>query len=130
MKNAAGLTTIFVTLAMPAAAAAAAPGDMNAQAFYTDAQAVYAKGMAAMFDKRTRPLMAQLEDAGKRTRAENQAATARGAPLYCVPPAERKKGMGPQQIIALIGSVPAADRQRMTLAEAWRSAIIARYPCH
>ena len=36
---------------------------MNAQAFYADAQQLMGKGVRAMFDKRTKPRMAQLKAA-------------------------------------------------------------------
>ncbi len=103
--------------------------DVNAQVFYAQARAVMAKGMGAMFDKRTKPLMAQMKDAGKRASAENEAARTRGAPIYCVPDAARKKGMNAEQVLAMLERVPEQDRRKMTLAQAWRRALIREYPC-
>ncbi len=51
-----------------AASANAARSDANAQPFCADAQ-VLAKGMAALFDKRLKPMIAQRKDARTRARA-------------------------------------------------------------
>ena len=114
---------------VPAVAARAAPGDVNAQSFYLDARDLSAKGMKAMFDKRARPAMAAMKDAGERVRDENEAAKSRGAPLYCVSEAQRKKGMSPQMIVDMLGRVPEAQRKRATLVQAWRTALVREYPC-
>ncbi len=49
---------------------------MNAQAFYADAQQLMGKGVRAMFDKRTKPRMAQLKAAAELAKTENDRATA------------------------------------------------------
>ena len=116
-------------LALASTAAWAAPADINAQSFYLDARDLEAKGMKAMFDKRARPAMAAMKDAGERVRDENEAATKRGAPLYCVSEAQRKKGMSPQMIVEMLGRVPEAQRKRATLVQAWRTALVREYPC-
>lgn len=106
----------------------AAPSDVNAQVFYADAKALEAKGMTAMFDRRLKPMMAQMKDAGERARAGNAAAKAAGQPLYC-PPAGTKKSMGAQQVVAMIGRVPEAERRSATLFEVWKRALAREYPC-
>jgi len=102
---------------------------VNAQRFYTEAVAIEGKGMAAMFDKRTRPLLAQMKDAGTRARAANEAATARGQPLYCVPEVSRKKGLDPKAVIAMLGNLPESERRSLSLAAAWQRALVRTYPC-
>lgn len=109
-------------------AAYAAPSDVNAQAFYADAKALEAKGMRAMFDGRLKPMMAQMKDAGERSRAANIAAKAAGKPLYCVPDS-MKKGMGAKQVVAIIGKLPETERKSLTLYEAWKRALAREYPC-
>lgn len=121
-----GLITLGALAAMPAVAA---PGDANADVFYRDAQALMAKGVGAMFDKRTKPMMADMKAAGLAAKTENQAATARGKPLYCVPEAQRKQGLGVQRVLDMTGRIPAAQRRTMTLKAAWLSALINEYPC-
>jgi hypothetical protein len=73
--------------------------------------------------------MAAMKDAGQRVRDENEAATKRGAPIYCVTEAQRKKGMTPQMIVDMLGRLPEAHRKRVTLVQAWRTALIREYPC-
>ena len=69
-----------------AAPAFASPAGVNAQAFYADAQQLMDKGVRAMFDKRTKPRMAQLRAAAELAKAENEAATARGKdPVVSIP---------------------------------------------
>lgn len=111
-----------------ATSARAAPADVSAQDFYADARALEGKGMAALFDKRTRPMMAQMRDAGTRVRARNQAARAAGKPLYC-PPEDARKGMSSQRVIAMLGRIPESERRALTLAEAWQRALVREYPC-
>ena len=115
--------------ALIATPAVAAPDDVNADSFYLAAHDLMGKGMRAMFDKRTRPMVAQLKAAATTVRTENMAATAKGTPLYCVPPAARKKGMGAEDIVAKIGQLPQAQRKSSTLRQAWRAVLIRDYPC-
>lgn len=104
--------------------------EVNADVFYQTAVELQKKGMGAMFDKRTKPMMRQMKAAGQAAKDENEAATARGKPVYCVPQAARKKGIGADQVIAMLGKVPAERRKRLTLKQAWREALIREYPCH
>ena len=119
-------TVICVALASPALAG---PADVNADSFYRDARALMAKGVGAMFDKRTKPMMASMKAAGTAAREENRVAIERGKPLYCVPEATRKKGMRPEDVVDKIGRVPVEQRRAMTLGQAWRAALIRDYPC-
>ena len=112
-----------------ATAAMAGPADVNAQAFYVDAVQLVEKGMGALFDKRTKPRMAQLKAAGQLARDENEAGKAKGQPIYCVSEAERKKGIDAKKAVKILGAVPESDRRNMTLAQAWRAGLIRKYPC-
>lgn len=123
------LAAAAAAVALPATAKAG-PGDVNAQEFYLDAKELQSKGMKAIFDKRTRPRMAQLKAAATVVKAENEAATKKGTPVYCVSAAERKKGMDADQVIAMLGRVPEAQRRKATLTAAWRAALIREYPCN
>ena len=115
--------------AMCSTPALAAPEDVNADSFYLAASDLMGKGMLAMFDKRTSPMMAQLKAAATAVKTDNAAATAKGAPLYCVPPAARKKGMDAQDVVSRIGRLPQAQRRSSTLRQAWRAVLIRDYPC-
>lgn len=120
---------VFAASMAVAAPALAAPGDVNADTFYTDAKALMAKGMGAMFDKRTKPMIANMKAAGEAARSANEAASAQGKPLYCVPEAARKKGMGADEAVAMLGRMPPAERRSKTLSQAWRTMLIRTYPC-
>lgn len=110
-------------------AAFAAPGDVNAHNFYVSAKSLVAKGMGAMFDKRRKPMTAQFRDASLAVKAQNDAAKAKGAPLYCVSDAQRKKGMSVQFIVDQLGAIPEPQRRIMTLKDAWRTILVRNYPC-
>lgn len=118
-----------VSAAFVAAPALAAPGDVNAQAFYRDARDVMGGGMAALLDPRAPAMAYQLKDASARVRAENAAAAARGKPLFCVPDSVRGKPVSPQTIIDKLASVPESQRRKSTLTQAWRTVMIRDYPC-
>lgn len=107
----------------------AGPADVNAQEFYLQAKQVMGKGLTAMFDKRTKPLVAQMKDAGESARAANEAATKAGKPLYCASDAERKKGLNPKQVLAMLERLPESQRRNSTLRQAWRAALAREYPC-
>jgi hypothetical protein len=105
---------------------AAGPGDVGAQAFYAKAMALKAKGAMALFSGDVKPMKAQMLDAGARVRAENLAAKKRGSPLYC-PPAKAKGGV--DFVLDGLGKIPESRRRQLTLTEAWREVLIARFPC-
>lgn len=114
------------SLAVPAYAA---PSDVNAQEFYVNARALEGKGMGAIFDKRLKPMIAQMKDAGTRARAANAAAAGSGKPIYCVPEGTKKKGMSSQQVIAMLGQVPEPERRSSSLAQVWQRILAREYPC-
>lgn len=118
-----------VALAMNATPLMAGPADVNADQFYQTAKQLSSKGMLAMFDKRTKPMMAQMKAAATVVKAENAAAEKASAPLYCVSAAERKKGLGAEEVVTMLGKLPPVERKRSTLAQAWKAALIARYAC-
>ena len=116
------LGALFVT-----APAAAAPGDINAHAFYAKALALKKKGPLALLSGDIKPMKAQMTDAGTRVRSENAAAKRAGKALYC-PPAE-KKGAGVDFVLDGLAAIPEAKRRQMSLVTAWREILVAEYPC-
>lgn len=114
------------TAALTLFAAPAAAQTMNAEMFYQRAQALENKGMAAMLSPDLRPLMREMEGAGKVVRARRAAAEAKGQKLYCPPD---KAKFGPREIVAALGAIPQAERQRMTITDAWQRVLVMRYPC-
>ncbi len=122
-------STLLIAVAVLTAAtpAFAAPADINAHAFYTKAQSLKAKGPMALMSGDLKPMRAQMADAGKRVRAQNMAAKQAGAPLYC-PPADRK-GAGADFVIDGLAAIPEGRRKQLTLVQAWREILIAKFPC-
>ena len=109
--------------------AIAAPADVNAHTFYSNAVTLQKKGMTAIFDKRTKPMIAQMRDAGMRVGAANKAAIAAGAPpLYCMSPSA-KKSMGAKHVITMLERLPDHERRASTLFTAWRKAMSVEFPC-
>jgi hypothetical protein len=99
---------------------------MDANTFYLKAAALKKKGMGAMMSSDLKPVMNEIQAAGKSVKAENEKAKAAGKPLYC-PPA--KPGMNQNQVLAEFARIPAARRKAMTTRAAWREILIRRYPC-
>ena len=120
-------TLLAVLAASPLAAGPSA--EVNAEAFYATAMEIKAKGVLAAFDKRTKPMQAQMVDAGKSARAANAAATKRGSPLYCVPASARKQGLDVDKALAMLGAVGRPVRQNLSLEKAWLRALHNEYPC-
>lgn len=119
---------IFAAAAIAAASSAsAAPGDVNAQAFYAKALSLKAKGPLALMSGDIKPMKAQMTDAGNRVRAQNLAAQKSGKALYC-PPASAK-GAGAGFVIDGLAAIPDARRKQLTLTEAWREILISKFPC-
>lgn len=124
--------TVFVSsvlLALSAPALAGAAAEVDAEEFYSTARQIEKKGMMAMFDGRTKKMQAQMKDAGLSARAANAAATKAGNPLYCVSEAERKKGLGVDKVLDMLGGLGQPARSRMTLEQAWLAALKRSYPC-
>ena len=100
---------------------------MDAQSFLTRAQALHKKGAMAMFSSDLKPLMNEMKAAGTAVKAENDAATKRGAPIYCAP--AKRKGMSPEEVIGEFARIPEAERKTMSVREAWKTILIGKYPC-
>jgi len=122
-------STLLIALAASVAAtsANAAPADANAHAFYMKARSLMAKGPLAALSGDIKSMKAQMADAGARVRVQNLAAKMAGAPLYC-PPADRK-GAGADFVIDGLAAVLESRRKQLTLVQAWREILIARFPC-
>lgn len=127
MKTSATIAIAAAFLAAPLSAGPSA--EVNAEKFYVTALELKGKGALAMFDSRTKPMMAQMKDAGLTARNANAAATKRGAPLYCVPEAARKRGLDNEKALAMLGAVGKSARQELTLDKAWLRALQKEYPC-
>ncbi len=106
---------------------ASAANAMDADTFYIKGLALQKKGMAAMFSSDLKVVMAEFKTASTSVKAENDAAKAKGAPLYCAPAKPQK--MSPDQLLAEFGRIPATRRKSQTVKSAWREIVIRKYPC-
>lgn len=115
----------FLTLAVPAAAAAA-PG--TAENFLNRAERLLRKGPLALVDGDYRKLKAEGTAAGESIRRERVAAEKAGRPiLYCSP--KPRAELGNMEFITALRKIPQAERQRLPLRAAMLQVLQRKYPC-
>ncbi|MEY4160254.1 MAG: hypothetical protein RLZZ136_875 [Pseudomonadota bacterium] len=106
--------------------ALAAPGDMNVSTFLGKADALKAKGMAAMFSSDLKVLMAEAKGAGLAYRAMLAQERAAGRPSSCPP---EKAAINSDQLLTHLKAYPAAARQSITLRTAMADLFRKSFPC-
>jgi hypothetical protein len=111
-----------VGIAVPATATA-----MPVDAFLARADALQAKGVAAMFSGDVKLLTDSIQADAAALRAEREAAkTAHRKPAYC-PPGPIK--MGSKEIFEAMRAVPVADRPHTDSRDVLRAHLARRFPC-
>lgn len=121
------MKTKLMAAALLAAAPVTAASAMNVADFLLKADALEKKGMMALFSSDLKLLKGEVEAAGKQLRSERLAAQKAGRkPVYC-PPA--KGGMSPQELVALLRTIPPAQRPRTELKDGLRTVFARKYPC-
>ena len=121
------MKTKLIVAALLAAAPVTAASAMNVADFLLKADALEKKGMMALFSSDLKLLKGEVETAGKQLRSERLAAEKAGRkPAYC-PPA--KGGMSPQDLVALLRTIPPAQRPRTELKDGLRTVFARKYPC-
>lgn len=107
----------------------AAPAQtMNAQVFYERAAALQKKGVMALFSDDLKALTKEGKAAGARARDQRLATIAAGRkPRYCPP--EGPVSIGSNEFMKRLSAIPAADRQRIDMAEATTRILSAKFPC-
>lgn len=114
---------IGLSLTVPAAAA---PGDMNIATFLAKANALKAKGMAALFSSDIGVLKSEAMAAGQAYQARLMQERASGKPSSCPPQGTK---VNSTQFIAHLESYPIAARQSTNLKQAIADMFSKRYPC-
>jgi hypothetical protein len=110
--------------AMPVTAASA----MNVAAFLQKADALEKKGMMALFSSDYKLLSKEVETASGQLRADRLAAQKAGrTPAYC-PPA-KGGGMQPKEMLALLRTIPVAQRARLELKDGLKAVLGRKFPC-
>ncbi len=108
---------------------AASAQSMNAENFLSRANKLKAKGPLALFSRgEIKVLMNEGKASGDAARRQRLAAIKAGKkPRYCPP--EGPQQMDSDEFMTRLGTIPRADRQRITMAEAMTRILIAKFPC-
>lgn len=107
--------------------APALAAERSTEAFYSDAQALKAKGPMALFSSKLKPLMKEGQAAGETLRQSRMAAIKRGEkPSYCPPEGGK---MGQQEMLDGLGRIPVNERRTLPLSQGMLRVLQAKYPC-
>ncbi|HOB15393.1 MAG TPA: hypothetical protein PK680_08260 [Novosphingobium sp.] len=117
------LTIAAISLASPVLAA---PGDMNVATFLAKADALKAKGAAALFSPDIKLLQAEGNAAGEHYKARLKAERAAGKPSSCPPQGAR---INSDQLLAFLRTYPEAARPRVSMKQAMADYFIRHFPC-
>lgn len=109
-----------------AAPALAAPGDMSVAVFLGKADALKAKGPAALFSSDIGLLKAEGKAAGEAYRARLQSERAAGKPSSCPPKGTK---VNSDKLIAHLRTYPTPDRPKVSMKQAIADYFIKTYPC-
>jgi len=121
------MRTKLIAAALLAAAPVTAASAMNVADFLLKADALEKKGMMALFSSDLKLLKGEVEAAGMQLRSQRLAAQKAGRnPAYCHP---AKGGMSPQELVALLRTIPPAQRPRTELKDGLRTVFARKYPC-
>lgn len=116
------------SLLLAAAPALANPGEMSVATFLAKADALRAKGPAALFSGDMKVLKSEGEAAGAAYRARLAAERAAGRPSSCPPPGGKAR-MSSDQLLNHLRSYPAPARGGTTMKAAMADYFIKTYPC-
>lgn len=105
---------------------AAAPGDMNVATFLAKADALRAKGPAALFSSDIEVLKKEGTAAGEAYRARLARERAAGKPSSCPP---KGASIGQNELLAHLRAYPAGTRPRVSMKQAMADFFIKKYPC-
>jgi hypothetical protein len=115
--------TAAIALAAPVLAA---PGDMSVAAFLGKADALKAKGAAALFSSDIKVLRSEGQAAGEAYRARLNAERTAGKPSSCPPKGTK---VNSDKLIAFLRTYPEAVRPRVSMKQAMADYFIRTYPC-
>lgn len=102
--------------------------NMPLNQFLSKATALEKKGAMALFSSDMGLLKKEMAEAAKQLRAERLADQKAGRkPAYCPP--EKQGGLGVEEILGHLRSIPEAQRAKMTSKDGFRSLLARKYPC-
>ena len=105
----------------------AAPGDMNVATFLAKADALKAKGPAALFSSDLKLLKSEGEAAGADYRARLNAERAAGRPSSCPPKGAK---VSSDKLLSFLRSYPEHVRPRTSMKQAMGDFFARTYPCN
>ncbi|WP_309621629.1 hypothetical protein [Novosphingobium sp.] len=119
------LAVLTMLLAVPMAAIAA-PGDMSVATFLNKADALKAKGPAALFSSDIGLLKSEGKAAGEHYKARLKRERAEGRPSSCPPPGVK---INSDDLLAHLRTYPATVRPKVSMKQAMADYFIKAYPC-
>ena len=123
LRNIAGLATgIALTVSAPASA-------MSVADFLAKANALQAKGMAAMFSPDLKLVMREFKAAGPAYRADVAKARAEGRNDLGCPTMAGKFGVNSTAVIAEFSAIPPAEQRTTSVRQAFYAMMKKRFPC-
>jgi len=110
-------------------AAPVAAQSMNAEAFHKRASALQAKGPLAIFSRgEINALMSEVKASAQKAREQRLATIKAGKrPRYCPP--SSSGGIGANEFMQRLSTIPAAERARMDMSEATVRVLASKFPC-
>lgn len=116
-----------IVLALIAAPALAAPGDMSVAAFLARANALKAKGPLALLSPDIKILQGEAQAAGMAYRAQLEAERKAGHPSSCPTHGAR---VNSDELLAQMNGYPAGKRPQITVKSAMADLFRAKFACH
>ncbi|MBA3678293.1 MAG: hypothetical protein H0W74_12985 [Sphingosinicella sp.] len=102
--------------------------NMPLNQFLVRATALEKKGPLALLSSDMNLLKKEITESAKALRAERLAARAAGKkPAYCPP--EKSGGVGVEEILGHLRSIPEPQRARMSSKDGFKSLLVRKYPC-
>lgn len=119
---------LFATALIFAATLSSAQA-MTVAEFLAKAEAIKAKGMMAMMSSDTGVLRNEMKSASTAYRTDIDAAQKAGKPAHSCPPPKGKGSISSEDVMAEFNAIPAAQRARMSVKDAFYGIMKKRYPC-
>jgi hypothetical protein len=117
----------FIAAMLCASTAPAFAQNMPVSTFLEKADALKAKGMMAMFSSDAGLLKTEVQTAALNYRKERKALEGAGRKPEVCPP--EKGSLDTDELIAMFRNIPAEQRPRTTVKQAWISFMKRKYPC-
>lgn len=102
---------------------------MTVEAFLTKAEALKAKGMMAMMSPDVGLLRTEMKTVSAAYRADIEAGQKTGQPAHSCPPPRGKGAVSSDDVMAEFNKIPAAQRSRISVKDAFYAMMKKRYPC-